>query len=188
MAQKSARYAMELATAPVYLLRVDDVGDGVRTLGRPRVENFGYMRIGHRTCIRSAHVPVELCTAPGGRLFVGCDTTLRDGSSIGATASIEIGSRVYIGPYAMIVDTDFHDPHNRHIRPAPSPVVIDDDVWIGAKACIMPGVHVGRGAIVGSGAVVTHDVPPFSVVAGVPAQVVKTLDTSRARVVQEIVK
>jgi acetyltransferase-like isoleucine patch superfamily enzyme len=58
-------------------------------------------------------------------------------------------------------------------------VVIEDDVWIGAKASILPGVRIGRGAIVGTGAVVNKDVPPFTVVAGVPAKIVKELDPAK---------
>jgi acetyltransferase-like isoleucine patch superfamily enzyme len=54
-----------------------------------------------------------------------------------------------------------------------APVIIDDDVWIGAHCVILPGVHVGQGAVIGAGAVVTRDVPPRSIVAGVPATVIK---------------
>jgi galactoside O-acetyltransferase len=56
-----------------------------------------------------------------------------------------------------------------------APVEVDDDVWLGAGAVVLPGVHIGRGAVVGAGAVVTRDVPPFSIVAGVPARVVRML-------------
>ena len=51
-----------------------------------------------------------------------------------------------------------------------SPTRIDDDVWIGANATILPGVHIGHGAIIGAGAVVTRDVKPYSIVCGVPAK------------------
>ena len=53
------------------------------------------------------------------------------------------------------------------------PVVIGDDCWIGSRVTIMPGVTLGRGCVVGAGAVVTRDVPPYAVVAGVPARVVR---------------
>ena len=53
------------------------------------------------------------------------------------------------------------------------PIVIGDDVWIGARAIILPGVHIGRGAIVSAGAVVTDDVPEYAIVAGNPARVIK---------------
>ena len=56
----------------------------------------------------------------------------------------------------------------------PKEVIIGDDVWIGRRAIILPGVHIGKGSVVGAGAVVTKDVPEFTVVAGVPAKVVKS--------------
>lgn len=52
-------------------------------------------------------------------------------------------------------------------------IVIEDDVWIGESAIIMSGVHVGRGAVIGAGAVVTKDIPPYAVAAGIPAKVIK---------------
>ena len=54
------------------------------------------------------------------------------------------------------------------------PVVIEDDVWIGSRVTILPGVTIGKGSVVGASAVVSKDVPPYSVVAGNPAKVVKT--------------
>jgi len=56
------------------------------------------------------------------------------------------------------------------------PVIIEDNVWIGEKASIMPDVHIGYGSIVGANAVVTRDVPPYCVVIGNPAKIVKIID------------
>ena len=56
------------------------------------------------------------------------------------------------------------------------PVVIGNNVWIGRNVCIMPGVHIGDGAVIGANAVVTHDIPAYSVAAGVPAKVIKTIE------------
>lgn len=53
------------------------------------------------------------------------------------------------------------------------PVVIDDDVWIGANSIILTGVHIGKGSVVGAGSVVTHDVEPFSIVCGSPAKTIR---------------
>jgi maltose O-acetyltransferase len=179
LASKSAYYAIELATAPLFLRAVDEVGRGVRTLGRPRIDNQGHMSIGRNTLIRSVNVPVELATGREGRLEIGPDCSINYGVSLGCLSSIRIGARCRLGPYVMIVDSDFHDVYDRAKRPPPRPVVLEDDVWIGAKASIMPGVTIGRGAIVGTAAVVTHDVAPFTVVAGVPAKVVKSLDPEK---------
>lgn len=92
---------------------------------------------------------------------------------------IRLGNRVRVGPCAMIIDTEFHGALNRKFRPPPRPVIIEDDVWIGAKASVLPGVTIGRGSIVGVGSVVNADVPPFTVVGGVPARPIKKLDPSQ---------
>ena len=52
-------------------------------------------------------------------------------------------------------------------------IIVDDDVWIGQRALIMSGVHIGQGAIIASGAVVTKDVPPYAIVGGVPARIIR---------------
>ncbi|MFT3710213.1 MAG: acyltransferase [Archangium sp.] len=177
--EKSARYARELASSRLFLRDVNEVGAGVRTLERPRIDNQGHMAIGAHTLLRSVNVPVELATSAGARLRIGADCSINYGVSIGCTDAITIGERCRLGPYVMIVDTAFHELLDRSKRPPSQPVVIEDDVWIGAKASIMPGVTIGRGSVVGTAAVVTKDVPPFSVVAGVPAKIVKTLDASK---------
>jgi maltose O-acetyltransferase len=179
LAQKSARYARELLTAQLYLYDVDELGGGVRTLARPRIENLGAMRIGAGTLLRSVNVPVELCTGVGATLVIGKDVRLNYGVSIGAMGAVCLGDRVRVGPYAMIIDTEFHDAHDRNKMPAPRPITIEDDAWIGAKASILPGVRVGRGAIVSVGAVVAADVQPFTVVAGNPARAVRKLDPEK---------
>lgn len=83
---------------------------------------------------------------------------------------LQIGSRVMLGPDVMLITAN-HDLATRLTTPAP--VVIEDDVWIGAKSVVLPGVRVGHGAIIAAGAVVTKDVPPNVVVGGVPARVLK---------------
>lgn len=176
LAHKSVRYIRELALARVYLRHATEVQSGVRTLGMPRIENLGALHIGKNTLLRSINVPVELAVGPGATLRIGAQCSINYGVSIGCTGSVSIGERCRLGPYVMVVDSQFHHPLRRNERPAAQPVVIDSDVWIGAKASIMPGVHIGRGAIVGTGAVVTRDVPAFAIVAGIPAKIIKTLD------------
>lgn len=63
-----------------------------------------------------------------------------------------------------------------------APIVLEDEVWIGAGATLLPGVRVGQGSVVAAGAVVNRDVPPFTVVGGVPARVLKELDLSKKQV------
>ena len=91
-----------------------------------------------------------------------------------SAGGIEVEDNVQIGPGVTIVTTnhDFHD-HNTLIC---GKVTIKRNVWIGCRVTIMPGVTVGENAVVAGGAVVTKDVPANSVVGGVPAKVIKTID------------
>jgi acetyltransferase-like isoleucine patch superfamily enzyme len=92
--------------------------------------------------------------------------------------NLTIGDRVSIAPRVTIV-TSSHPNHSRIAGVAPvqrGPVVIEADAWIGAGAVILPGVRIGRGAVVGALSVVTRDVPPLQIVAGVPALPVRTLN------------
>ena len=107
---------------------------------------------------------------------------LGDNSGIGIRAQINgkviIGKSVMMGPdvciYAINHATDRVDiPINLQGVAPEAPVVIGDDVWIGARAIILPGVHVGAGAVIGAGAVVTKDVPDYAVVGGNPARILK---------------
>jgi len=179
IAKRGTRYAWEMATARLRLRAIDALGEHPRTLGTPRIINDGRIEIGSQVLLRSVPVPVELVAGPEGRLRLGDGVRLNYGTSIHADRAVTIGDRVRIGPYAMIVDTDFHDALDRECRPDPRPVAIEDDVWIGAKTSVLKGVRIGRGAIVGVGAVVTHDVAPFTIVGGVPARPMGTLDAGR---------
>jgi acetyltransferase-like isoleucine patch superfamily enzyme len=125
--------------------------------------------ISHRTA---------LCAClPGAELVIGDDVGI-SGAIIYAWKKISIGDRVFIGADAAIYDSDFHplDPVKRSDLDVESigmaPVVIESDVWIGARAMVLKGVTVGRGAVVGAGAIVTSDVPPGAIVAGIPAKVI----------------
>lgn len=111
----------------------------------------------------------------------GDDIEIGDHSGLGLNARLQgplrIGSYVLMGPDVVIYTrghrTDRTDlPMGRQGDTKPEPVTVEDDVWIGARVIILPGVTVGRGSILAAGAVVTTDVPPFSVVGGVPARVI----------------
>lgn len=107
----------------------------------------------------------------GDDVFINYDTVILDG------AHVTIGNRVFIGPQCGFY-TAIHpfsvSERNLGLERA-LPITIHDNVWIGGKVCILPGVTVGEGAVVGAGSIVTKDVPPYTVVAGNPARVIKTL-------------
>ncbi len=179
IAHRLTRYAKARGMARLYLRGVDHVGARPRTEGRPRIDNLGTITLGDDVQLRSVMVPVELATGPGGVLEIGNQVNINYGTSIGCLSSIRIGNRVRIGTFVLIVDSDFHGLHQRNLRPHPHPVVIEDDVWLGAKSTVLKGVTVGRGSVVGTSAVVTNDVPPFSIVAGVPARKVGEIDPEK---------
>lgn len=152
------------------------VGAGVRTIGRPRVQNEGTLVIGNNCVFRSTTVAVELVVAQGAELVLGFEVILNTGVSVASMCRIELGNRVLVGPSVIINDTSYHELYDRKRSPEPRPVVIEDDAWLGAKATIAPGVRVGRGAVIVGHALVTKNVEPFTIVSGVPAQEVGRLD------------
>ncbi|GMM51058.1 acetyltransferase [Starmerella bacillaris] len=90
---------------------------------------------------------------------------------------VSIGDNVMLGPNVSLITASHPlEAHHRNssIETA-SPIIIEDSVWIGANALVLPGVRIGTGAVVAAGAVVSKDVPPHTVVGGVPAKVIKKI-------------
>jgi hypothetical protein len=125
---------------------------------------------------------------PAGAIVVGEESTLV-GPWFWCADQITIGARVILSHNVIVADADFHprDPVLRRQdaiavspegdtsrRPpyATRPVTIDDDVWVGIGAIVLKGVHIGAGAKIGAGAVITRDIPAGAIVTGNPAQIV----------------
>lgn len=117
----------------------------------------------------------------GARFGSGRQVIVGDNSGLGIDCDIagpvEIGRNVMMGPRVTILtmNHDFSDTSRPMIEQGHTenrPVVVEDDVWIGVGVILLPGVRVGRGAVVGAGAVVTKSVAPWSVVGGNPARVI----------------
>lgn len=91
---------------------------------------------------------------------------------------ITIGDDVFIGPKVNLITIN-HDvnPENRSATYG-RPIVIEDKVWIGINATVLPGVRIGYGSIIGAGSVVTKDVPPMTIVAGNPARIIRKIETN----------
>jgi acetyltransferase-like isoleucine patch superfamily enzyme len=104
---------------------------------------------------------------------------MHSGDTFSAFLRVEIGDRVQIGPHVTIHDNSFHDLHDRNLVPESKPVIIEDDVWLASNSTVLPGVKIGRGAVVAAHALVNRDVEPFTVVGGVPAKTVMRLDPDK---------
>jgi acetyltransferase-like isoleucine patch superfamily enzyme len=127
----------------------------------------------------------------GGNINIGEWSHIGDGSRIWSQASISIGNHVLISYLVDIHDTNGHpiDWEERRLdeqelmagkyriptKTVSKPIIIEDDVWIGFKATVLKGVHIGRGAIITAGSVVAEDVPAWTVLAGNPARVIREL-------------
>jgi acetyltransferase-like isoleucine patch superfamily enzyme len=159
------------------LRKVDRLGDRVRLRGSPAITNHGRMVINRRVQLVSTIATLELVSDSDAVLEIGEATLVNFGCSLVATELVVIGADCHIGPYTMICDNEFHrvEPERRLERPPSQPIRIEDNVWIGARSIVMPGVTIGRDSCVGAGSVVTASVPPRTLVAGVPARTIRQL-------------
>ncbi len=132
------------------------------------------MEVGDGLTIRSRKFNmVEISCASGGRLTLGNNVFLNQGVRIACSREISIGDNALIGDETVILDNDYHGVANTAAKAAP--VRIESDVWLGTRVIVLRGVTIGRGSVVGAGAVVTRSIPPFVFAAGVPARVVRSL-------------
>jgi acetyltransferase-like isoleucine patch superfamily enzyme len=116
---------------------------------------------------------------PHSGIKIGCDSLVGEYTVIRGQGGVTIGDRVYTSPFTQIIAVDhvFDDPDKPFIDQGITAqgIVIEDDVWLGSGAVITDGVRIGKGAVIAAGAVVTNDVPPHTVVGGVPARPIKTI-------------
>ncbi len=157
-----------------YLRSCTKLGRYVSIYGKPRVENLGTMVLNDEVRVWSKIIQAKLYTGKNGVMNIGKNSRV-NGAHIDAQHSITIGENVRIAPYTLILDSDFHDVNNHFSDGVSKPIVIEDDVWLATRCTVLKGVTIGKGAVVATGALVTKDVPAYSIVAGVPAKVIKTL-------------
>jgi len=116
---------------------------------------------------------------PNAGISIGRDSLIGEMSVIRGQGGVTIGNRVYLSPLVQILAVNhvFSDTERPFVEQGITAegIVVGDDVWIGGGAILTDGVHVGRGAVIAGGAVVTQDVQPHTVAAGVPARLVRDL-------------
>lgn len=152
------------------------IGEGVsiQGLSREGVTIEAGASIGAHTII----VPTSVMRNLGQGCSIGRNSGIGQFSFIGCGGGVRIGANVIMGQYVS-----FHtENHNFEDLDQPiiaqgvrrAPVVIEDDVWIGVKATFLSGAKVGRGCVVAAGAVVRGEIPPYSIIGGVPARIIGT--------------
>lgn len=180
--KKIARGVKIALTRGILTARGVDIGHRPFSEGKlVRIENYGgEISIGARAWFRGAEARCVLRVDARATITIGDNLLLNSGASIHSRQSVVIGNSLRMAAFSVIMDTDSHEVvPGEGVRTLP--VRIGDDVWIGRMAMILPGVSVGDQAVVAAGAVVTHDVPPYSVVAGVPAKVIRTFSAAGRR-------
>lgn len=108
-------------------------------------------------------------------ISIGDNCALNAFIHIWGSGGVEIGNNVMIASHVTItsVTHDYTGPSIRYSELIHKKIVIEDNVWIGAAAIILPGIKIGEGAVIGAGSVVTHDVPSRAIVVGNPARIIK---------------
>lgn len=118
------------------------------------------------------YVQMAGARSSGRNVFIGKGTIINHGCLLYVTGGLRIGEGVSISAGTWLV-TGSHEINDPHFPAIFKPIVIGNHVWIGMRATILAGVTIGEGAVIMAGAVVTRDVPPFAIVGGVPAKVIK---------------
>jgi acetyltransferase-like isoleucine patch superfamily enzyme len=157
-------------------LFIQKCGKLPRFHGYCKLKNKGKIVIGNRFCAYGKPVPVMMTTEePTSKLLIGDNVFLNYGVDIGCRKSIRIGNNVKIGQYTSIMDNNYHlvdvgdDISGKEI-------IICDNVWIGIRCIVLPGVTIGKNSVIASGSIVTKDIPENVMAAGVPAKVIKKIN------------
>jgi len=151
------------------------IGSRVRVFGKVKVRPWGTMVFGDRVRFHADVLPTEVGCAPGGELRIGTNVFVNYGCSIGVSNKVTIGDDVLIGTQCIIIDSDFHrtEPDRRDEKDEALPIVIEDNVWLGNRVIVHKGVTIGKDSVVAAGSIVTKDIPPGQIWAGVPAKYIR---------------
>lgn len=166
--EKVLRSTVGLAAARLALRGCDVVGPRARSAGWTHVENRGRITIGADFTANCEFCAVELRTEPGGVLTIGDQVMINFGTLVSATSEVRLGDGVSIGPYCILCDSDV--PPARGGVVESRPIVVEDGAWLAGRVTLLPGAHVGAGAVISAGSIVSGYIPPGTVASGVPAR------------------
>lgn len=137
------------------------VGLAPRVRGVVWIHGEGEIRIGDHVSFDAGFAPIELLAWKGAVLTIDDGCRIDGGTSIEATQSITLGARVRLGAFCKIMDNHFHPlVGNRNTRPPARPVIVEQDVEVGARSILLAGAHVERGAAVRAGSVISRRIAP----------------------------
>jgi acetyltransferase-like isoleucine patch superfamily enzyme len=153
----------------------ESFGSQPRIFGKVKFVPDGRLIIGDRFVAGGHRAQVTLLVSPGALLQLGDDVGINHGSEIEAWHEVRIGNNTLLAPNVSILDHDRHE-----IEPGAQmhrgPVVIGNNVWLCRNVCVMSGVTIGDGSVIGANSVVTKDIPAGVFAAGLPAKVIRQLD------------
>ena len=157
-----------------WLQHCESVGSDPCLSGKPTINaNGGRTRIGHRFRLASRPVASHLVAGPGALLEIGDDVSIGSGAAIAAYQHIRIGDGTQIGPFVILMDTNFHGSSgDQSIEHDCRPVSIGAGCMIGTRVTITRGVTIGAGAEILAGSVVSTDIPPGVCAAGARARII----------------
>lgn len=167
-------------------------GDNATVMGKVSIIGPGRITIGNNFCMTSGeHInPISAnlqgsfyTDSPNAKIIIG-DNVGMSSTRIWIHDKLTIGNNVKVGACVLLIDTDTH-PIDYTVRRTSNegtnsaPIVIEDDVWIGAHSIVLKGVTIGARSIIGAGSVVTKDIPSDCIAAGNPCKVVRELNGSK---------
>lgn len=167
-------FGWNLFITRIRLRKVQKKGKIVFTTKKPIIVNKGYISIGNITRILSDINQVRFGVRKGAELTIG-DNCRINGPRISVSTKVSIGNNCGIAPEVLIMDGDHHKVGDRSKEGKKQAIIIEDDVWVATRCIIMKGVTLGKGCVIAAGSVVTKDVPPYTLAAGVPAKVIKKI-------------
>ncbi len=180
----------------LFRLKGVNCGNGMIIMGKVSIIGPGKISIGDNFCMTSGYHINPICANLQGSFFTDSpNAKITIGNNVGMSSthmwihdSLTIGDNVKIGGNVLLIDTDCHEL-NYQVRNGSlptgegwgettksAPIVIEDDVWIGAQSIVLKGVTIGARSIIGAGSVVTKDIPADCIAAGNPCRVIRYLD------------
>jgi acetyltransferase-like isoleucine patch superfamily enzyme len=156
-----------------WLQTCSPIGEDPHLVGKPTIYADGQVRIGSRFHLSSRPVVSHLVAGPDALLHIGNDVSIGCGAAISAFQQVHIGDGTQIGPFVIIMDTNFHGaPGNQAVHHDCRPVMIGNGCRIGSRVTITRGAIIGDGAEILAGSVVSSAIPPGACAAGARARII----------------